>query len=234
MADRQAAKEEVLSASRFLAERGLLVGTGGNVSIRIEGSEALAITPSSMDYLTMTAGDVCVVDFQQQLVEGAHPPSVEAGMHAAVYARRLDVNAVVHTHQPQASAFALTGGGIPALFDEQVLNLGESVELVPYGLSGSTALLENIAARLENQANAYLLQNHGVLVLGMTPELALRNVLLLEKCARTYAVALQLGRPVTSLPAESVQTLAGILHAAQRKEARRQGRLGRVVLTEWG
>jgi L-ribulose-5-phosphate 4-epimerase len=242
MESHQTAKEQVLSACRFLAERGLLVGTGGNVSVRIEGRERLAITPSSTDYLGLTAGDICVIDFQQQLVEGASPPSVEAGMHAAVYARRPDVNAVVHTHQPQASAFALIEGGIPALFDEQVLNLGESVELVPYGLSGSQALLENIAARLESQANAYLLQNHGVLVLGLSLELALRNVLLLEKCAHTYAVALQLGRPVTTLPAESVQALSGMLRAAQRKEARRRQRSaggageapGTVVLSERG
>src|SRR5262249_9797133 len=137
----------------------------------------------------------------QEQVEGPHPPSVEAGMHAAVYGRRLDVNAVIHTHQPQASAFALVEGGIPALFDEQVLNLGERVERVAYGLSGSAVLLGNTAACLPSQCNAYLLQNHGVLVLGLTAELALRNVLLLEKCAQTYAAALQTGLALSLLPA---------------------------------
>jgi ribulose-5-phosphate 4-epimerase/fuculose-1-phosphate aldolase len=221
-------KEQVLAACRFLAERGLLVGTGGNVSLRIDGQEAFAITPTSTDYMTMTPDDICIVDFQQQQLEGPHPPSVEVGMHAAVHRGRLDVGCVIHTHQPHASAFALIEGGIPALFDEQVLNLGESVELVPYGISGSTTLLENIGARLPNQCNAYVLQNHGALVLGMTAELALRNVLLLEKCAQTYAAALQTGRPITALPAESVATFGGLLHAAQKKEIRRRQRLART------
>jgi ribulose-5-phosphate 4-epimerase/fuculose-1-phosphate aldolase len=86
------------------------------------------------------------------------------------------------------------------------------------------------------------LQNHGVLVLGLTAELALRNVLLLEKCAHTYALALQQGRPISVLPEDSVSTLASMLHAAQKKEVRRKQRLARTgeappvapVLTERG
>jgi L-fuculose-phosphate aldolase len=224
----RAARQQVLSACLFLAQRGLLVGTGGNLSVRIEGAEHFAITPTSTDYLVMTPDDVCIVDFEQRVVDGARAPSVETGMHAAVYRQRLDVNVAVHTHQPWASAFTLVDGGIPALFDEQVLNLGESVELVPYGLSGTAALVANIAARLSNQCNAYLLQNHGVLVVGLSAELALRNVMLLEKCAHTYALALRLGQPVTRLPADSVEAMSSILRAAQRKEVRRKQRQERA------
>jgi L-ribulose-5-phosphate 4-epimerase len=220
-------KQQVLGTCQDLTRKGYLVGTGGNVSLRIEGQEALAITPSSMDYLNLSADDICVYNFDKEPLEARHVPSVEMAMHIAVYQNRPDVNAVVHTHQPYASTFTLINESIPALFDEQVANLGNCVDVVPYGMSGTAELMENIAANLDNQCNAYLLQNHGVLCLGVTLEKAALNVLLLEKAARVYYYALTSGRPVTRLRPESEETIFAMLKSEQRKEIRRKKRLAR-------
>ena len=56
-------KQQVLETCQDLTRKGYLVGTGGNVSMRIEGEEALAITPSNMDYLALDADDICVYSF---------------------------------------------------------------------------------------------------------------------------------------------------------------------------
>ena len=220
-------KQQVLETCQDLTRKGYLVGTGGNVSLRIEGQEALAITPSSMDYLTLSEDDICVYNFDKEPLEARHVPSVEMAMHIAVYQNRPDVNAVVHTHQPYASTFTLINEPIPALFDEQVANLGNCVDVVPYGMSGTAELMENIAANLDNQCNAYLLQNHGVLCLGTTLEKAALNVLLLEKAARVYYYALTSGKPVTLLRPESEETIFAMLKSEQRKEIRRKKRLAR-------
>ena len=160
-------KQEVYDTTIKLAEKGLLLGTGGNVSRKIEGEDLLAVTPSGVDYNELRLDQICLVDFQRDMIEGELMPSVETGMHISVYQNRQDINAVVHTHQPYASIFSLILQEIPALFDEQVANLGREVAIVPYGLSGSNELLINITMALENQCNAYILQNHGVLVQGI-------------------------------------------------------------------
>lgn len=228
MTDYASYKSQVLECCQALASKGYLVATGGNVSIRIEGEDALAVTPSSRDYRTMVVDDICVVGFGGQQIGGGLKPSVETAMHAAVYQHRPDANAVIHTHQPYTSVFALISQPIPALFDEQVFNLGDRVEIAPYAVSGSVDLLNNIAGRLGNQCNAYILQNHGALCLGLSMAEAERNVEILEKCARVYYYALTAGRPISELPADMAAGLFELLKAEQRKEIRRKRRAAQV------
>ena len=222
MVQYDAYKRQVLEYSQRLAHKGYLVGTGGNLSVRVEGAEALAITPSSRDYLTLLLGDICVIGWDLQPIEGDLPPSIETAAHVAVYTNRPDTNAVIHTHQPYASMFTLINRPIPALFDEQVANLGNCVDLVPYSISGSPEMTRQIAAALGNQCNAYLLQNHGVLCLGMSMAQAALNVELLEKLARVYYYALTTGQPISTLPPESESVLFELLKSEQRKEIRRK------------
>jgi len=151
-----AAQQQVVDIARRLVEKGYLMATGGNLSMRIPGRAAFAITPSNYDYLQMTAADVCVLDFQLSMIEGDHKPSVESGMHAGIYQARADVQAVVHTHQVYTSALALIGAPIPALFDEQARFLGRSVAIIPYAPSGTGWLKNMIAKHIRDRNNAYI------------------------------------------------------------------------------
>jgi L-ribulose-5-phosphate 4-epimerase len=220
-------KQQVLDTCQDLARQGYLIGTGGNVSIRIEGEDALAITPSSRDYLGLALDDICIYAFDKTPLEGELTPSIETGMHTAVYQNRPDVNAVIHTHQPYASVFTLINTPIPALFDEQVTQLGNAVEIVPYGMSGSPDLANNLAAMLENQCNAYILQNHGIICMGVTMHVAETNIKVLEKCALVYQSALATGKEITLLPEASAESFFGMLRSEQRKEIRRKKKLTR-------
>lgn len=224
------ARQAVLNTCRSLVDRGYLVGTGGNVSVRVEaaGDPVVAITPSSRDYRTLSPEDICVVDLGGQVRAGTSAPSVETTAHLGVYTRRPDVNAVIHTHQPYASTFTLIGRSIPALFDEQVANLGHEVKLVGYGISGSAEMTEHIVGALDNQCNAYLIRNHGVLCLGTSLAQAALNVELLEKVARVYYYALGTGQEISPLPAESTQVLFELLKGEQRQEVRRKRKAQRI------
>jgi hypothetical protein len=222
----QTSRQVVLECTHRLAQRGIFVGTGGNVSVRIPGSELIAITPSGKDYLGLDSTDICVCDTGGVLVEGPFKPSIETGMHLAVYHNRPDVNAIVHTHQVYASTFAVMAEPIPALFDEQVMNMGTQVDVVPYGLSGSQELLANVAGAVVNRCNAFILQNHGVLLLGIDLEEAERNVGLLEKTAMVYYHALIAGRTISKLDPAIADFIFSLLKDRQDKEiARKQDRL---------
>jgi L-ribulose-5-phosphate 4-epimerase len=193
-------RQQIVAACQVLVERGYLMATGGNVSLRVAEQNGFAITPSNYDYAKMTPDDVCILDLDLNLVTGQRTPSIESSLHATVYQARPDVNAVVHTHQVYASALALIDAPIPALFDEQARFLGRSVEIIPYAPSGTGLLKKNIARRIKNHHNAYILQNHGVLCFGSDMEQAIHNVEILEKCALAYLLALCTERQVTKIP----------------------------------
>ena len=213
-------KRLVLEYSQALARKGYLVGTGGNLSVRIEGEAALAITPSNYDYLKMTLDDVCILDFALNAIESERKPSVESALHAGVYRTRADVNAVVHTHQVYASALALINAPIPALFDEQVRFLGRSVEIIPYAPSGTGFLKNTIVKHIKNYHNAYILQNHGVLCFGHDAERAALNVEILEKCALAYLLALCTEHEVSKIPLPIREIAFAQLRSDQKKAER--------------
>ncbi len=213
-------KQQVVETAQQLTAKGYLMATGGNLSVRIAGQTAFAVTPSNYDYLKMQPDDVCILDFDLNVLEGERQPSVESGLHAAIYQTRADVNAVVHTHQVYASTLALINAPIPALFDEQARFLGRAVEIIPYAPSGTGFLKKAIARHVKNHHNAYILQNHGALCLGCDVERAAHNVEILEKCALAYLLALCTERPVSKIPLPVREIAFAKLRKDQKKTER--------------
>jgi ribulose-5-phosphate 4-epimerase/fuculose-1-phosphate aldolase len=221
MGNYEVEKSEIVTSCRKLVEKGFLMATGGNVSVRIRanqpGTPAFAITPSNYDYLKMTPDDVCVLDFNLKQLEGNLKPSVEAAMHAAIFQTRADINAIIHTHQVYASALTLIKAPIPGLFDEQVRFLGRSVEIIPYAPSGTNMLRDTIARHVRNHNNAYLMQNHGALLFGGDMERAMHNVEVLEKCSLAYLISLTTGRKIHKIPLAVREVAFSKLRKDQRK-----------------
>lgn len=210
-------KKQVVDTAQDLTRKGYLMATGGNLSIRIAGKSAFAITPSNFDYLLMTPEDICVLDFDLAVIEGPHKPSVESAMHGAIYQTRADVNAIIHTHQVYASALTLIKMPIPSLFDEQVRYLGRSVEIIPYAPSGTGMLKNTVAKHVKNHNNAFMMQNHGALVFGHDMERAVHNVEILEKCALAYLLALCSERKVSKIPPAVREIIFAKLRKDQKK-----------------
>ena len=200
MSQYQTVKQQIVKTAQDLVRKGYLMATGGNISMRVLGQGAFAITPSNFDYMKMTPDDVCILNFDLEVLESERKPSVEAAMHAAIYQVREDVNAIVHTHQVYASALTLIRAPIPALFDEQARFLGRSVEIIPYAPSGTGMLKNTIARHVKNHNNAYMMKNHGALIFGHDMERAVHNVEILEKCALAYLLAICSERKVSKIP----------------------------------
>jgi ribulose-5-phosphate 4-epimerase/fuculose-1-phosphate aldolase len=213
----EAYKTQLVETAQSLTYKGYLMATGGNLSLRIKGQNAFAITPSNFDYLKMTADDICILDFELTRLEGARKPSVEAAMHGAIYQVRPDVNTILHTHQAYASALTLIKAPIPALFDEQVRFLGRSVEIIPYAPSGTGFLKNAVAKHVQNHNNAFMMQNHGALVFGHDLERAIHNVEILEKCALAYLLAICSERKISKIPLAVREVAFAKLRSDQKK-----------------
>ncbi len=219
MSEYQPYKQQVVDTCHTLLERGYLKATEGNISARISGQNTFAVTPSNYDYVKMQVDDICILDFDMQQIEGEMKPSIESGMHAAVYQERADVHCIIHTHQPYASALALIKMPIPALFDEQVRFLGRSVDIIPYTPSETGFLKNADKSKVKNSNNAFILQNHGVLVFGGIMEQAIHNMALLEKCALTYLLAIMTEKKISKIPFPIREIAFAKLRADEKKFA---------------
>lgn len=210
-------KRQVVETAQALVRKGYLMATGGNISVRISEGNAFAITPSNYDYFKMTPDDVCILDLDLNKMEGHLKPSVESGMHGAIYQVRPDVNAVIHTHQAYVSALTLIKAPIPALFDEQARFLGRGVDIIPYAPSGTGLLKNAVAKHVKNHNNAFMMQNHGALVFGHDMERAVHNVEILEKCALAYLLAICSERKITKIPLAVREVAFAKLRKDQKK-----------------
>ena len=133
---------------------GLVVGTSGNISVRV--ADLVAVTPSGVDYETMTTDDIPVVDLSGNVVQGALAPTTELPMHLTCYTEH-GAGAVVHTHGANATAVSLVCDEVPAVH-YQLAMFGGSVRVAPYATYGTTELAANMSAALQDRSGCVLHQ----------------------------------------------------------------------------
>ncbi len=198
-------KRIVFEASLELKAAGLITGSQGNISTRFKdaGRYLVAITPSGIDYTAMDPADIAVVDASGDLIEGTRKPSIETMLHLAVYARRDDAGAIIHSHSIYATALAVSVESIPPILDDQVFYLGGEIAVARHALPGSGELAQIVATTLGDK-NAVLMSNHGALAVGGTMNEALFNCLLLERLSQVYIYSHMLGSS-RELPPEVIK-----------------------------
>lgn len=185
-------RREVVGAARRLADLGLMAGTAGNLSVR-QSPTCVLITPAGLRKGEMRPDDLVRLDLQGNPVGSPLRPSSEYQVHLAVYRARPDVNAVIHTHPPYATAFAAAGVPLDRpVLAEAVKLLGPRVPVVPFGAPSSRALVERLEPWLPGH-EAFLLANHGALCLGRDLSQAVQRTETLEFLARVVLAARALG-----------------------------------------
>lgn len=207
MTDPEATRQAVLDAARTMYRRGLVEGTAGNVSGRLDERRAV-LTPSSLAYDDMTLDDLVVVDLDGEVLEGERSPTSEKALHLECLKAYPEVGAVVHCHAPHASMFAVAHRPIPAAIDEFVVYIGGDVPVCDYRASGTDGLAAEVASRLKDRSAA-LMANHGMVCVGKSVADALHSALVVEHNARIMWGAAQLGG-VVPLPADATASFAGI------------------------
>lgn len=188
-------KSIIVDTGLELLTLGMTVGTWGNISVRDPETGLIYISPSGMDYKTITTAHVVVINLQGDVVEGTAEPSIEKPMHCAVYQARPDVNAVIHTHPVYSSVFGVLEQELPAISEDFAQIVGEKVvNALPYCLPGSQDL-GNVAVKGLGKYNAVLLPSHGALAVGDNIKKAIKVSLVLEKNAKIYYLAKLMGEP---------------------------------------
>ncbi len=180
----------VADACRRLGAEGLLIGTAGNVSLRV--GERVAITATGAVLAELTAEQVTVVDLDGKVVAGTLRPTSELDLHLGVY-RRYGAGAVVHTHAPMATAVSCVLDELPCVH-YQLLALGGTVRVAPYATFGTPELAESVLAALDGRSAA-LMANHGAVTHASTLGKAVEHALLLEWACGVYQRAAAMGRP---------------------------------------
>ena len=194
-------RQAVAAAARRMAAEGLTIGASGNVSARLtapDGSPLMAITPSQIPYDRLRPADILATDMDIEPIEGEGIPSSEALLHAAIYRRRPDAGAVVHTHSTYATIAAVAGADIPPIIDEMVIAIGGAIRVSGYAPPASEALAANVCEALGDRSAA-LIRNHGAVGVGETPQDALAVCALVERVAQVFVFASLLGN-VNALP----------------------------------
>lgn len=200
-------RADICEVGRRLYARGYVASNDGNISVRLD-AERLLTTPTSVSKGFMTPDMMVVTDLSGQKITGHRNASSELLMHLAVYDARPDVQAVVHSHPPLATGFAVAG--IPldrAVLAEVVTTLG-SVPIAAYA-TPSTAELPAAVRQFILAHDGMLLANHGALTVGKDLMSAYYKMETVEHFAHISLVARLLGREHL-LSRDEVERLQGL------------------------
>ncbi len=202
------ARLKVAELGKKMLTSGLVAGTWGNISALVHQEGVMVITPSGMDYANLQSSDIVVLDLQGKILEGDRKPSSEAPLHLAIYQARRDVAGVVHTHSEVATAFAVVREPIPPVVEDAAMLVGGAVAVAEYALPGTEELAQHVVAALGDRY-AVLMANHGLVGVGRHVDEAFTVCQVVEKSAKIYAWARNLGKPVI-IPDQDVLTLSQV------------------------
>lgn len=187
-------REAIVTFGNRMLKANLTTGSGGNLSLFNRQKNLIAITPSAIEYPDLTPRDILVLDPEGRVVDGSNKPSSETGFHLALYKKRQDVCAVIHTHSTYATTFACLNREIPAVH-YLVGFSGNKVPLAPYATFGTEALAISVTNSIHDY-NAVLLANHGLVAVGTTLKRAFNTAEEIELVARLCFQAEAIGKPI--------------------------------------
>ena len=200
-------KKLIVDSGLRMLNSGQTVETWGNISYRDQDTNLVYLTPSGMNYTTITEEDVVVCDLSGKIVEGIRKPTIEISLHLGIYKERPEVNAVIHTHPIYSTVFSCTGADIPLVIDEAAQTLGGTVKTAPYALPGSQELADNCAAALGKETNACLLMSHGAVCVGGTMDAAFKVSTVLEVTAQIYYMVKSMGKECIMISDENIAAM---------------------------
>jgi len=189
-------KKEVYDANMELSKRGLIIFTWGNVSGIDREKGCFVIKPSGVDYDKLTVDDMVVMDLDGNKIEGTYRPSSDTATHLELYKKYIEIGGIVHTHSPEATAWAQAGRSIPLYGTTHAdYFYGEipcARSLTPeeideaYEKNTGTVIIETFETRGLNPmyTPGVLCTNHGPFTWGKDAAEAVHNAVVLEEVAK--------------------------------------------------
>lgn len=198
-------REEVYQLHMELPKNDLVTWTSGNLSARDVKSSYVVIKPSGVKYEQLSPQNMVIVDLDGSVIEGDFKPSSDVSSHLYVFRNMPEVNGVVHTHSPYATAFAALGKPIPVYLTAIGDEFGQAIPCGGFALIGGEEIGKVVVDTI-GDSPAVLLKNHGVFTVGGTPEAALKAAVMVEDAAKTVSIALSMGIP-DEIPQDMVDKL---------------------------
>ena len=199
-------REQICLLARSMFDRGLTVGSSGNISVRCDDGKLL-VTPTESCLGRLDPGRISLLDTNGVLLSG-DKPTKEMPLHMAFYESRSKARAIVHLHSSHSVALSTlpvedTANFLPPLTAYSIMRLGK-VALLPYFRPGDTAVAQAIRG-LEGRHSAVMLAKHGPVVAGRDLQEA---VFAIEELEETSKLALMLrGMPAFGLDEAQVQDI---------------------------
>jgi ribulose-5-phosphate 4-epimerase/fuculose-1-phosphate aldolase len=199
------AREDLAAAFRICAAHGLNEGIDNHLSLAVPGSEELfLLNRYGPHWSEIGPDDILTLDLDGQVVDGRGEWETTAFMiHRGCHRARPDARAVFHTHQPYATALALTTEGLDTRISQNSMYFhGVTARLEYGGLADGASEGDRIAGSVRDGASVVMLDNHGVLVIGRDVAHAWHQLYFLEQAARVPVLAQSTGREVIQVPEE--------------------------------
>ena len=200
-------RTDLVNICHLLYEKGFVVATEGNVSIKITADKIL-ITPTNTNKSHIKESDLVTINKNGVKVAGKGMPSAEFTLHTEVYRLRPDVRAIIHAHPPNAVALSIAGVKLDKdILPEIIIALGE-VPTAKYATATTYELAKSVS-NLVRKHDAIILERHGTLTIGKNLQEAFEILERLEWASEVILKASLLGR-VKRLSAEEVKKLLAI------------------------
>lgn len=185
-------KNELIYFAKRCYQAGLSPATSGNISI-LDGDNIL-ITSSGSAASDLAFEDIVKIDFDGNVLEGAKKPSSEKFMHIEIYKKRSDIKAIIHSHSPEITAFAVSGLSMrEVIMPEFAFYLG-SIPMSKYYMPSTKELAYDVS-NLFKDKNAVLMKNHGIIVGQKSIKEAFYLLESIQAYAKTYIYSKILGAP---------------------------------------
>ncbi len=209
--DRSGGWHAISTLGQRVVGGGLVVGAGGNISVRT-GPDEVLITPSGYPLDDLGPDDVVTLGLDGQVRPGSGSessrPSSESSMHLAVHRARPDAAVVLHLHPAHTNVLAATGHPIRLITTDHAYYLRRLAQ-IPYLHPGTPELGEAVAAGLAD-ADVVLLTHHGCLLVAPDVNLAFERAANLEAAATATFRALLLGDRTTACPPEFLERMQAL------------------------
>lgn len=196
--DLQAKKFALVQIAKRCFEQKLQTNAGGNLSVKLAGTDAILIKPSGVGFGECSPDNLLVFDLAGNRIAGHGKPSKDLDFHAALYKVRPDIGAVVHVHSPWATGWASADREIPCLTVQSKEKIGR-IPLIPLSPNGGPQGPGEIAPVMsDRRVNAAALANHGTIGIGRTLMEAQYLVELIEETAHIAWAKESLARGATA------------------------------------
>lgn len=181
------AKNDFLQAASRTYQSGIQTGTGGNLSVRIPGTDLMIVKPSGYSYGQCTEENLTITDFSGNLQEGTYKPTQESTLHGNLYKRYANIGGIVHTHSPYAILMSLNFAQLNLVTMHSELKLKKPVQIIDVTTQAVTeAELPKVFAVMDQAPNtaAFILRGHGLVAMASNAVKAGQIAELIEETAQ--------------------------------------------------